>query len=61
MSNDDTPEKMELTSMDLAAQKRQELRQLLPEVFAEDRVDFALFAPRIDHPAIVPPMALARQ
>ena len=40
MSNDDTPEKMELTSMDLAAQKRQELRQLLPEVFAEDRVDF---------------------
>ena len=40
MSNDDTPEKMELTSMDVAQQKRQELRQLLPEVFTEDRVDF---------------------
>ncbi len=38
------PEKMELTSMDVAAQKRQELKQALgnafPEVFAEGSIDF---------------------
>ncbi len=38
------PEKMELTSMDVAAQKREELKQALgnafPEVFAEGSIDF---------------------
>lgn len=38
------PEKMELASMDVAAQKREELRQALgaayPEVFAEGSIDF---------------------
>lgn len=29
------PEKLDLSSMDIAAQKRQELKQLFPEVFTE--------------------------
>lgn len=36
----DQPEKMPLTSMDIAAEKREALKQLFPEVFAEDRIDF---------------------
>ncbi|WP_375210668.1 site-specific DNA-methyltransferase [Hyphococcus sp.] len=36
----DQPEKMPLTSMDIAAEKRKALKQLFPEVFAEDRIDF---------------------
>ena len=40
----DQPEKMKLTSMDVAEQKREELKQCLkhhfPEVFAEGRIDF---------------------
>ncbi|MCH8295919.1 site-specific DNA-methyltransferase, partial [Candidatus Poribacteria bacterium] len=35
---DDT--KINLASMDVAEEKRQKLKQLLPEVFAEDKVDF---------------------
>jgi len=31
--------KMDLQSMDIAAEKRQQLKQLFPEVFSEDRVD----------------------
>lgn len=31
--------KMDLQSMDVAAEKRQQLKQLFPEVFSEDRVD----------------------
>jgi adenine-specific DNA-methyltransferase len=38
------PEKMKLTSMDVAGEKREELKQCLkrrfPEVFAEDKIDF---------------------
>ena len=36
----DQPEKMPLTSMDIAAEKREALKQFFPEVFAEDRIDF---------------------
>ncbi len=36
----DQPEKMPLSSMDIAAEKRDALKQLFPEVFAEDRIDF---------------------
>lgn len=36
----DQPEKMPLTSMDIAAEKREALKQLFPEVFAEGRIDF---------------------
>lgn len=36
----DQPEKMPLTSMDIAAEKRESLKKLFPEVFAEDRIDF---------------------
>lgn len=39
MSND-APEKMELTSMDVAEEKREELKQLFPEVFSEGKIDF---------------------
>ena len=39
MSND-APEKMELTSMNVAEEKRARLKQLFPEVFTEDRIDF---------------------
>ena len=39
MSND-APEKMKLTSMDVAQEKRARLKQLFPEVFTEDRIDF---------------------
>ncbi len=34
------PEKMPLTSMDIAAEKREQLKALFPEVFTEDKVDF---------------------
>ena len=42
MSNDasERPEKMKLTSMDMAQEKRARLKQLFPEVFTEDRIDF---------------------
>lgn len=36
----DQPEKMPLTSIDIAAEKREALKQLFPEVFAENRIDF---------------------
>ena len=36
----DTPEKMPLTSMDIAAEKRDALKELFPEVFSEDKIDF---------------------
>ena len=39
MSND-APEKMKLTSMDVAQEKRAQLKRLFPEVFTEDRIDF---------------------
>lgn len=39
MSND-APEKMELTSMDVADEKREELKQLFPEVFSEGKINF---------------------
>ena len=34
------PEKMKLTSMDVAQENRARLKQLFPEVFTEDRIDF---------------------
>jgi adenine-specific DNA-methyltransferase len=44
MTDPNLPERMSLDSMDVAAQKRAELKALLgqqfPEVFAEDRIDF---------------------
>ena len=39
MSND-APEKMDLTSMDVAEEKREELKRLFPEVFCEGKIDF---------------------
>ena len=36
----DMPERMTLDSMDIAAEKREQLKQLFPEVFNEDKVDF---------------------
>lgn len=36
----DQPEKMPLTSMDITAEKRDALRELFPEIFAEDKIDF---------------------
>ena len=36
----DMPERMVLESMDIAAEKREQLKQLFPEVFNEDKVDF---------------------
>ncbi|MEX2410380.1 MAG: site-specific DNA-methyltransferase, partial [Candidatus Paceibacterota bacterium] len=36
----DTPEKLDLCSMDIPEDKKQQLKQLFPEVFREDRVDF---------------------
>ena len=38
--DNDAPEKMDLTSMDVAKEKREELRQLFPEVFSEGKIDF---------------------
>ena len=34
------PKKIDLSSMDVAAEKRAQLKQLFPEVFSEDKVDF---------------------
>ena len=34
------PERMTLESLDIAAEKREQLKQLFPEVFNEDKVDF---------------------
>ena len=34
------PEKMSLTSMDIAEEKRQQLKQIFPEIFCEDKIDF---------------------
>ena len=39
MSND-APEKMDLTSMDVVEEKREELKRLFPEVFCEGTIDF---------------------
>ena len=36
----DMPERMTLESLDIAAEKREQLKQLFPEVFNEDKVDF---------------------
>lgn len=36
----DQPEKMDLTSMDVAAEKKAQLKQLFPEAFTEDKIDF---------------------
>lgn len=36
----DKPEKMPLTSMDVAAERREELKRLFPEVFREGKIDF---------------------
>ena len=36
----DVPEKMPLTSMDVAEEKREQLKQLFPEAFSEDTIDF---------------------
>lgn len=36
----DMPEKMNLDSMDIAAEKRARLKEVIPEVFAEDKIDF---------------------
>ena len=33
-------EKMDLTSMDMAEEKREELKRLFPEVFCEGRINF---------------------
>ena len=33
-------EKMKLESMDIAEERREQLKELFPEVFAEDKVDF---------------------
>ncbi|MGB0683718.1 MAG: site-specific DNA-methyltransferase [Magnetovibrionaceae bacterium] len=39
MSNE-MPEKMDLKSMDVAEEKREQLKQLFPEVFSEGKIDF---------------------
>jgi len=43
----DQPQKMKLSSMDVAEEKREELKQCMksrfPEVFAEDKIDFDQF------------------
>ena len=39
----DQPEKMSLTSMDIPEEKREALKQLFPEVFTEDKIDFDQF------------------
>jgi adenine-specific DNA-methyltransferase len=36
----ETPEKLDLRSMDITDEKKQQLKQLFPEVFREDKVDF---------------------
>ena len=36
----DAPKKMDLTSMDVAEEKREELKRLFPEVFCEGKIDF---------------------
>ena len=38
--SDNAPEKMKLTSMDMAEEKRARLKRLFPEVFTGDRIDF---------------------
>ena len=37
------PKKMSLTSMDVAQEKREQLKRLFPEVFSEDQVNFDAF------------------
>ncbi|MBL4832226.1 MAG: site-specific DNA-methyltransferase [Aliivibrio sp.] len=34
------PQKLDLTTMDIAAEKRKQLKNLFPEIFTEDKVDF---------------------
>ncbi len=36
----ETPEKLDLRSMDITDEKKQQLKQLFPEVFREDKIDF---------------------
>ena len=36
----ETPQKLDLRSMDITDEKKQQLKQLFPEVFREDKVDF---------------------
>ena len=36
----DQPKKLDLHSMDLTKEKNRKLRQLFPEVFTEDKIDF---------------------
>ena len=36
----ENPEKLELSSVDIAAQQKDALRELMPEIFCEDQVDF---------------------
>src|SRR5690625_7099175 len=36
----ETPEKLDLRSMDITDEKKRQLKQLFPEVFREDKVDF---------------------
>ncbi|MEX0719932.1 MAG: hypothetical protein WD059_04630, partial [Balneolaceae bacterium] len=35
-----SPEKLDLRSMDIADEKKKQLKQLFPEVFREDKIDF---------------------
>ena len=36
----ETPQKLDLRSMDITEEKKQQLKQLFPEVFREDKIDF---------------------
>ena len=45
---DEQPEKLDLTSMDIAARKRLELKQLFPEVFTETRKDDGTIVEAVD-------------
>lgn len=38
---DESPEKLAITSLDIVADRRARLRELFPEVFREDKIDFA--------------------
>ena len=41
--SDINPEKISLESMDIAAEKRDALKQIFPEIFTEDKIDFNQF------------------
>ena len=34
------PQKMDLRSMDLAKEKEKQLKEIFPEIFCEDEIDF---------------------